>query len=106
MVETVWESFCREIKELFVENPKRGETITDWMWLAHQAWTDFDQAKSELRGWNIKIRQRETLIVVKAKIEGANVVCFISGRTIDDAVRIFRRQYLAEMVNWVPDQFA
>lgn len=61
------------------------------------------------RDWTGAVfRQRETtcLLVVKSRYGETQDVVFVTGRTPTDCVVLFRKKYLEESLQWIPDRYA
>lgn len=56
-------------------------------------------------GHSYKATQPLGVLVVKATMDEAPVVCFTSARTFCSCVRIFLRKLESDLVEWRPDQY-
>jgi hypothetical protein len=56
-------------------------------------------------GHSFKAGSPMSVLVIKATIQEEPVVCFNSGRTFCNCVRIFLRKLEADLVEWRPDQY-
>jgi hypothetical protein len=65
-----------------------------------------DECGYEYRGHNIKYMGWQTLLVVKATLEGTPLVAFVNERSTTRCMRIFCRKLVEKRVTWQEDRFA
>lgn len=56
-------------------------------------------------GHSYAVRLPLSCLVIKATMDGSPVVCFNSGRTFGNCVRIFLRRIDSNLVEWRPDKY-
>ncbi len=91
---------------LELPNGIKSDDVMAW-WMGCQYVVNLlDDAGLEWKGYSYRPRVPLGLLVVKATLEMAPVVCFVSARTLTTAFRIFFRELREDRVQWVPDKYA
>lgn len=83
----------------------RGEILTAYMYTKYLVNLADDEGV-EIRGESFKLGEPMSLLVVKATVQGAPYVCFVSGLSRLACYKIFLRRLQEGTVEWRPDQYA
>ena len=104
-METFWASVLRELEGIPEDGPVTRAEVETWSWWSHRLVNVLEEAGWFYRGESVKYQGWSTLLVVKGAKDGTPYVVFITERTTTDCMRVFRKQFEENRVNWVPDKF-
>jgi len=77
-----------------------------YTWLFEGLYTELAKDGGELRGFSFRLREADTLLVIRMMVKGAQVVAFIADRTTTDCVVKACRKWHEGTLNLSLDRFA
>lgn len=103
--QTFWESVLEVLNTCDEEGPLPRKDLEVWAWWFTRLVNVFEDQGWFYRGASIKYQGWSTLLVVKAARQGIPYVVFITERTTTDCMRVFRRLWSENRVEWREDKF-
>ena len=105
MFYTDMEAMREHLVLLDLPNGIEPDDIMAWWKGCHYVVNLLEDEGLEWRGYSYRPRVPLGLLVVKATMDRAPVVCFVSARTLTNAFRIFFRELREDRLQWVPDKY-